>query len=313
MLKMRTLLQSKKNFLAHFFYFKIIKLFSRVFNIDLAFYMSSWLAARPASIRRKDDSDFRKAFLNRGGNPDILLRKSAELKGVVDSSIFFLKNFQKIKEKIFVSGDALKLQSELNGALILTYHHHFNAILCAFLGDFLKKPIHVIAMDPYQNPLAKKMQWLIDNMYGDSEKLFFGGRYEWVRPNQVNYIAFAIKKMLKEKAAIVSVNDFGDPFGGNSSQACQFLDKKIQAPSGLVSLCFKYKIPIYIAWIEPFKDENKKYKFKLNTKIVEKETAKTVLDFYFSNLEQIVKKNPELWECWAIWNSLPDYTENRYE
>lgn len=188
---------------------------------------------------------------------------------------------------------------ELNkGVLVMNYHQHYTLLFFVLLGR-LGYPITAIAMDPKESPLYKSFSQKSDQMNNNIASHFNSGSFAFVKPN--GFIR-PIIRALENQHLVITVNDFPDPFSENKRITLPFMGAEISCPTGSVEIAIKKKTPIVIAYLR-WKEKNH---FEIiiepisNTLSMQENllTTQHVMQRYISILEEIVKKEPSLWEGW---------------
>lgn len=201
----------------------------------------------------------------------------------------------------FKGTDHIKKALKLNrGLLVMTYHQHYNMLLCILLGR-LGYPITSIAMDPKESPLYEYFSQQSDKMHHNTALHFNSGDYAYVKPK--GFIR-PIIRAFENQHLVVTANDFPDPFSGNRRITLPFMGTvaEISCPTGSVELAIKKNTPIVIAYLR-WKEQNN---FELsiepvsNTLSIQENFLSTqqVMQRYISILERIVNIEPGLWEGW---------------
>lgn len=221
--------------------------------------------------------------------------------GVMEgASFYFSKKFQRLLPSVRFAPELAHLPELPSGVLVLTYHHHFNVLLCTFLGCLLNRRVNVLAMDPDLSPLAKPLAWYKKILYDEAEALFSGGRFVLVRPDAGNALGPGLRDMVRNNSALVSVHDFGHPFANDRAIQMNALGRKIVAPIGAIAFAAARKLPVAALWL----DWNGGARFTIKGKVLDSGSEESILKGYFSTLEKLVAENPALWEGWPGFSSL---------
>lgn len=175
--------------------------------------------------------------------------------------------------------------------LFLTYHHHYQHLLCSLLG-ILKNKMYVMANAPETSPVYIEMKQYIDKLHNDTEQHFYGGQYVFVNPES-NYLRI-LYRMFASNGLVFSLND-NLVLSDKRTQSAQFFNKLITIPTGTIEIALKMKKPIYCGLLEWTKENI--FEFDL-IKVNNPETVADVTKTYIQFLEQKVKHNPALWEGW---------------
>ena len=85
------------------------------------------------------------------------------LLGVMEGVSFYFQKFERLLKGVKFDRALASMPEIDSGILVLTYHHHFNILLCAFLGRLLNRPLNILAMDPDLSPLAKPVALSFSN------------------------------------------------------------------------------------------------------------------------------------------------------
>lgn len=214
--------------------------------------------------------------------------------GVMEGASFYFKKFDRLLPHVRLDQDLASMPAVSSGMLVLTYHHHFNILLCAFLGHLLNRPLNVLAMDPDLSPLAKPLAWYKNILYDSSELLLSGGRYILVRPASGNAVASGLRDLVRRNSALISVHDFGHPFENDRSMTLDVLGRRLAAPVGAISFAVARNIPIFVTWL----DWEGGARFVVRGKRLNPGSEAQILQAYFATLENMIADNPALWEGW---------------
>jgi lauroyl/myristoyl acyltransferase len=180
------------------------------------------------------------------------------------------------------------------GVLTMTYHHHFNMLFCNLMGR-LNLPITTIAMDARDNERYRKFGDRVDRIYAHAEKLLNGGDIILVKPNSP---VRPILRAFENNHLVITANDFPEVFDDKNRRDFSFLGTQLSCPTGTVKLAVKKQIPMvagYLDWLGS-------NRFRLVIRPVSDGSVdmkiKTAMANYLAILEDMVQKQPGLWEGW---------------
>lgn len=219
--------------------------------------------------------------------------------GVYDNQIYHYAKLNKkwLAKCVEVKGGEY-IQSPINSnssVLVMTYHHHYNLLLCALFG-LMGYPTSPIAMDPKETPLYKFFSKLGDRMYRNAEQHFSGGNFIYVKP-RASYIR-SIVRTISKNHVIITANDFPDPFSAKRRKVFPFLGTTLACPTGSVEISLKKKIPIVTAFLKWIGNDQ----FQLIIQPIDATTIEDVMTQYLAHLELMIKSDPGLWEGWKWLN-----------
>lgn len=272
---------------------KLCQVFARLLPPTLSLPLCGWLS-RKDLLPRPEKSGWRKAMVEFPQLNEQVFARHLGLLGVMEGASFYFKKFEKLLPSVKFDSNLAYMPDLQTGVLVLTYHHHFNVLLCTFLGNLLKRPVNVLAMDPDLSPLAVPFAWYKDILYREAELQFSGGRYVLVRPERGNSVAKGLRDMVRQNAALVSVHDFGDPFSNGRAISFNVLGRKIVAPVGAIAFAVERKLPVFVTWL----DWGGGARFTIKGCELDISSEESVLKGYFSSLEGLAVENPALWEGW---------------
>lgn len=272
---------------------KLCRVIARCLPPTLSLPLCAWLSRRD-KLPRPEKTGWQKSML---GFPQIneqVFAKHLELLGVMEGASFYFRNFEKLLPGVKFDANLARMRNLPTGMLVLTYHHHFNVLLCTFLGSLLNRPVNVLAMDPDLSPLAVPLAWYKGILYEEAELQFSGGRYVLVRPERGNSMAQGLRDLVRKNAALVSVHDFGHPFANERAITTNVLGRKLTAPVGAIAFAVARKLPVFVTWL----DWDGGARFTIKGRALDVSSEESVLNGYFSSLEGLVAENPALWEGW---------------
>lgn len=274
-------------------YLRLCQKLTRLFPPFLSLPLCGWLSRWSRVPRPGSDAWSRAALIF----PHLSERSYKEhlvLLGVMEGVSFYFQKFERLLKGVKFDRALASMPEIDSGILVLTYHHHFNILLCAFLGRLLNRPLNILAMDPDLSPLAKPLAWYKDILYDKSEQLLSGGRYVLVRPGSGNSVTHGLRDLVRRNSALISVHDFGHPFENDRAMNFNVLGRQLAAPVGAIAFAVRRNIPIYAVWL----DWEGGAGFIIKGKLLDAGSEEQVLQGYFSNLEAMISVNPALWEGW---------------
>ena len=274
-------------------YLRLCQGLSRILPPALSLPLCAWLS-RLDILPRPGNEDWGAALEKLPHLSDKVFKEHLSFVGVMEGAAFYFRDFEKMLPGVKFAPNLAGLPNLAGGVLILTYHHHFNVLLCAFLGRLLNRRVNVLAMDPDLSPLAKPLAWYKDVMYGDSETQLSGGRYVLVHPGSGNAVGQGLRDMVRRDSALISVHDFGHPFANESVMSLNVLGRKLLAPVGAIAFAVSRKIPVFVTWLE----WDGGARFIIKGTALDTNSEESVLKGYVASLETMVAENPAQWEGW---------------
>lgn len=180
------------------------------------------------------------------------------------------------------------------GMLMMTYHHHFNMLFCNLLAR-LGHPVTTIAMDARDSERYRKFGHRVDRIYAHAEKLLNGGDIILVKPGSP---VRPILRAFEKNHLVITANDFPEIFDDKNRKQFPFLGTKLSCPTGTVKLALKKQIPIMAGYLDWLGGKRFRLVIRPVSDGAVEMNVKTAMSNYLAILEEMVKKQPGLWEGW---------------
>lgn len=191
--------------------------------------------------------------------------------------------------------DGVLAHARNRGTLFLTYHHQFAYLFCSVLGH-LGVPLNALTMDPALSPLHALLPEFGQNVFGDSERHFRGGRYYFLNPDNPRFHLLQVLRSLLRETSIVSANDFDNPFPQFKSHACELMGAVIQSPIGVIPFAIQHRILICAGYLDWQRGNRFKILLRVLKRPEEDMSLAEVYSRYMAQLEDIALHRPEIWE-----------------
>ncbi|SEH08435.1 Uncharacterised protein [Candidatus Venteria ishoeyi] len=281
--------------------YKILFPILKLMSLLLPYKSSNWLASRfikylnPRLTEKAAVYAGMESYLPNDQAVDSAWKSYTSHIGIYDNQTYFYgKLTKKWLEKCVEVKGREHLFSHIDAeqaVLVMIYHQHHTLMLFALFG-LMDCPSSPIAMDPKVSPLYPFFPQVGDTIYGGLEKHFSGGKFIYIKPG-ASY-ARPIFRALAKHHAVFTANDFPDPFSAKRRKTFPFLNSMLDCPTGSIEIALKKNIPIvscYLKWID--NDH-----FQLVIQPIDAETIDSVMTQYLLHLEDMIKKDPGLWEGW---------------
>jgi hypothetical protein len=218
------------------------------------------------------------------------------------------KSFSALADTVSISDLACLGKLKREGGLVLTYHHHHQNTLCCLLG-LLGVTISAIANRPESSQLYPYIGSWATNLNRLSEIHFGGGQYLYT--DNLKSIARKVPKIFLSGQALVCLVDVHQP--SPRSPRLRLFRRYVQPPVGVLQSARKSNTPIYLAFLKPNLDCNRRPSQKSSYELIIEEVSnagnnEAVLQVYFDRLEQLLNDSPHLWQGWQWMNGLPRST-----
>lgn len=189
----------------------------------------------------------------------------------------------------------LRALHDLNrGVLVMTYHHHLNMLFCNMLAR-TGLPVTTIALDDRDKSRPGRAMNRVSRIHTHAATMVNGGELLLIKPKQgVRPILRAFEK----NHLVISANDFPEVYDDKNRKDLPFLGTTLSCPTGTVKLAVKKHIPIIAAYLNWLGED----RFELCLVPVsdgsEEMQVKVVMTKYLGVLEDMVQKQPGIWEGW---------------
>ncbi len=217
--------------------------------------------------------------------------------GIFCFNAFFIKDIslQWVEDHIHIKNPTLyeQLLKNINGGLILSYHHHFQHLIATVLGLYTNK-LSFVAMSPESSPFYTQLKPYIDYLHKNTQKYFGKGKYIFIDELSSKRVVYEeIIQSLANNEFVFSLHDnFISP--SVKTYNIHFFDKSINVLAGTVNIALKMEKKIYCCSLEWTGSD----KFEFDMIEINHQNVEKVLESYFKFLEHKIQKNPAFWEGW---------------
>lgn len=260
------------------------------------FFFAARLARISSPVRRERET-FEAAWRLLGHtNPRELWERFLQRVGVSTAAAFLQGDESRLPLSIEADDpDGVLAHARNQGTLFLTYHHQFAYLFCSALGH-LGVRLNALTMDPALSPLHSLLPEFGQNIFGDSERHFRGGRYYFLNPDNPRFHLLQVLRSLLRDTSVVSANDFDNSFPQFKSHACELMGAIIQSPTGVIPYAIQHRVLISAGYL----DWQGGSRFKLFLHVLKRPeedlSLAEVYARYMAELEEIALHRPEIWE-----------------
>lgn len=278
-------------------FFRQLRTLRQFLPWEPAYFFAAARLARISSPVRHERETFEAAWRLLGhSNPGEIWGKFLQRVGVSTAAAFLEGDGPRLPLSIEADDpENVLAHARDRGTLFLTYHHQFAYLFCSVLGH-LGVPLNALTMDPALGPLHALLPEFGQNIFGDSERHFRGGRYYFLNPGNPRFHLLQVLRSLLRDTSIVSANDFDNPFPQFKSHACELMGAVMQSPTGVIPYAIQHRVLIAAGYLDWQGGNRFKIFLRVLKRPEEELSLAEVYSRYMAQLEDIALHRPEIWE-----------------